>query len=512
MHTLRSHLSGAFATGDALVATLHAAASGAPLARIVGDPPDLRAALRYAREVGGGALRALTFAERGALLGAMAAAIHEAREELIALSVANSGATRKDAKFDIDGAAGTLAWYGNLGRELGNTKVLLDGEQLRISRSKRFVGQHVLTPRRGVAVHINAFNFPAWNMAEKAATALLAGVPVLSKPATATALVSSRIAERWAAGAILPAGAFSLLAGPARDLLDHLEPFDSVVFTGSGDTGAAIRSHPRVVALGVPVNVEADSLNAAVLGPDVAPGSETFELFVREVVHEMTHKAGQKCTAIRRVLVPEATREAAIGALRDALDAHVLGDPAEASTSVGPLSTPSARAEVEQGVAALSEVAERLWGAPDAAPSQGYFVAPQLFLAEGGVDAGAVHTREIFGPVATVLPYGGGVEEAAAIVAAGGGSLVSSVFSDDAIWAGDLLTAIAPYNGRILWGSAKVADQSTGHGTVLPSLVHGGPGKAGGGEELGGERGLRWYMQRTAVQGDAALLRRVFEG
>jgi 3,4-dehydroadipyl-CoA semialdehyde dehydrogenase len=510
MRTLQSFLQDTWQTGTGAGASIANAYTGEQIASASTAGLDLGAALAHARNVGGPNLRNLSFAERGDLLTAMSGAVHEAREELIALSIENTGSTRKDAKFDIDGASGTLAYYGGLGRKLGDSKVLLDGEQVRISRSKRFMGQHIYTPRVGVAIHINAFNFPAWNMCEKAASALLAGMPVMTKPATSTVVTAERVVRLWVDKGILPAGALSLMSGSASDLLDHVGGQDCVVFTGSGDTGRKIKSHPQVMANNVPVNVEADSLNAAVLGPDLAPGDETFDMFLNEVSTEITLKAGQKCTAVRRILIPAARLDDALEGLKDRLDAAVLGDPSERSTTVGPLATSSQKRDIEAGIATLSETASRVYGDPSAVPESGFHVAPQLFLAEGGKDAAFVHEHEIFGPVAAVLPYSGDAAEAVEIVAQGGGGLVASVFSDDAAWSGEVVLGIAPWHGRVLWGSKKVHDQSTGHGTVMPSLVHGGPGKAGGGEELGGERGMHFYMQRTAVQGDTSLLKRLF--
>lgn len=510
MRALQSYLMDTWQSGEGDGATLHNATTGVPIATASTQSLDLKSALAHARTVGGAELRALSFVQRAELLTAMSAAIHEAREELIALSIENTGSTRKDAKFDIDGASGTLAFYGGLGRKLGDRKVLLDGGQVRISRSKRFMGQHVLSARRGVAIHINAFNFPAWNMAEKAACALLAGMPVLSKPATSTAIPAEAVVRLWTDKKLLPPGGFSLLSGSVSDLLDHVGLQDCITFTGSGHTGRRIKSHPQVLANNVPVNIEADSLNAAILGPDLRAGDESFDMFLNEVATEITHKAGQKCTAVRRILVPGVSQIDALEGLKDRLNSAVLGDPADRATTVGPLSTAAQKRDIEAGVMELSKTAERVHGDPGAVPAGGFHVAPQLFVAEGGKDAPFVHEHEIFGPVAVVLPYSGDANEAIEIVAAGGGGLVASVFSDDAEWAGEVIVGIAPWHGRILWGSRKVHDQSTGHGTVMPSLVHGGPGKAGGGEELGGERGLRFYMQRTAIQGDTSLLKRLF--
>ena len=511
MRILSSYLSGTWQRGQGHTSTLFNAATGEPIAETSTAGLDLDAALQYGRDVGGPALRSLSFTERGALLSAMSAALRDHREALIDLAAENMGATRGDAKFDIDGASGTLAYYGQLASSLGDTAWLLDGDQIRLSRSKRFVGQHILTPRRGVAIHINAFNFPAWNMAEKAACALLAGVPVLAKPGTATALTAWRIMQLWVEEAGLPAGAFQLLCGSVGSLLDHVQPQDCIVFTGSGDTAVKIKTHPQVLARNVPVNVEADSLNAAVLGPDVEVGSDTFHMFLTEVTRELTQKAGQKCTAIRRILIPAALLDDALAGLCERLDQHVIGDPTDRLTTIGALSTPSQKRDVAAGVAALeASGAARIWGDPSSAPTAGYYVAPQLFLSKDGVNAAFVHDHEVFGPVATVLPYDGSVAEAAAIVARGGGCLVTSVFADDRNWVGPLLLEMAPSHGRLMWGSARIADQGTGHGAVMPGLMHGGPGRAGGGSELGGERGLTFYLQRTAIQGDSALLKRLF--
>lgn len=508
MLTLSSFLQDAWHAGQDPQSPLYDPTSGTVIAQTSTRGLDLRAALHHARTVGGPTLRAMTFAQRGELLNALSAAIHAARDPLIDVSRQNMGTTRGDAKFDIDGAAGTLAFYANLGKTLGDRTFLLDGEQIRFSRSARFLGQHILTPRTGVAIHINAFNFPAWNLCEKLAVALLAGVPVLAKPGTATALLSVKIVELWVDQGLLPAGVLQLQVGSAGDLLDHVGPQDAVVFTGSGSTGQEIRKHPQVVAHNVPVNVEADSLNALVLGPDVAEGSDLFNMAVAEIVRELSQKAGQKCTAIRRIFVPSA--------LADALQAEVIsrltdlrvGDPADERVNVGPLAGPSQQRDVRAGVAELAKHATSVFAGE--APNTGCFVAPQLFRTEAGLEAGFVHEHEVFGPVATLLPYSGEAELAVKLVAKGGGSLATSVYSDDQAWSRTVLLGIAPWTGRVYWASSRIFDQGTGHGAVMPALVHGGPGKAGGGEELGGERGLRFYSQRTAVQGDTQLLKALF--
>ncbi|MSP90858.1 MAG: 3,4-dehydroadipyl-CoA semialdehyde dehydrogenase [Myxococcales bacterium] len=507
MPTLRSYLQDRWVAGEAPFVPLYDATTGAAIAQVSARGLDLAAALHHARSVGGPALRHMTFSQRGDLLEQLSQVIHKHRDPLIDIARQNMGATRGDAKFDIDGAAGTLAFYANLGRQLGAVRLLLDGPEVRLSRSQRFLGQHVWTPKVGVALHINAFNFPAWNPCEKIACALLAGVPVITKPATATCAVTVRMAELWSEAGVLPPGVFQLLAGSAEDLLDHVGPQDVIVFTGSGATARAIRSHAQVMRHNVPVNVEADSLNAAVLGPDVEPGSDTWLMFVAEVAREIVHKAGQKCTAVRRIVVPAARADEVQAALVERLADARVGDPADADTTLGPLATAAQLRDVRAGIAALLEHGSAVHGPDVEVPATGYFVAPHLIRIDGGARAGFVHDHEVFGPVAALLPCSGAAEEVVEIVAQGGGGLVCSLYTDDATWAETVLVGLLPWHGRILWGSARVFDQGTGHGTVLPGLVHGGPGKAGAGEELGGERGLRCYWQRTAVQGDIQLLK-----
>ncbi len=509
MERLASYLCDRWQSGAGDGTPLHSAVDGSVLAAASSEGLALGAALSHARDVGGPALRALTFRQRGAILSALSKAIRDDRDALLDVAAANMGATRGDAKFDVDGASGTLAFYAALGEQLGDRTYLLDGDEVRLARSPRWVGQHIQVPRRGVAVHINAFNFPAWNMAEKVATALLAGMPVLAKPGTATALVSVRIAERWLASGALPAGSFSLLVGSVGDLLDHVGPQDCVVFTGSGSTGQKVKGHPNVLRNGVPVNVEADSLNACVIGPDLEPGGATFTMAVVEIVRELSQKAGQKCTAIRRIFVPAALEGALVEAIADRAATMEVGDPLAHETTVGALSTRQQLHDVQQGIAAIEAAGlQRAWSYDGKVPTGGFHVAPRLYRSDAGVDAPFIHDHEVFGPVAAIVPYDGSVAAAAALVARGGGSLVSSIFSDDEAFGAALALEIAPWCGRVYWGSEKVSDSATGHGAVLPGTVHGGPGKAGGGEELGGVRGLHFYMQRTALQGDAAFLKR----
>ena len=521
--TLRSYLCDGWVVGEGRAATLVDATTEAPLATSSTAGLDFGAALAHGRTVGGPALRALTFAERGAILRQLSEAIVGARKELLPLSMANNGATRSDAKFDVDGASFTLEAYAQLGEELGDRRYLVDGEAVELARSKRYGGLHIKTPRPGVAVHINAFNFPAWGLAEKLAVALLAGMPVVTKPATATALTAAHMAEALVASGALPRGAFQFIAGSPGDLVDHLSWGDVLAFTGSNGLGRQLVTLPHVVAAGVRVNVEADSLNVAVLGPDVEDDAPAFEQLVRDVFRDMTQKTGQKCTAIRRVMVPVEQVDAVVEALTDSIRALKIGDPRADGVRMGPLVSARQRADVLAGLARLSEAdgVERVHGAgrPDdlvgVEAGRGFFVEPHLFKAAdpaASFAADLVHDEEVFGPAVTVLPYDGSVAAAAALVARGRGGLVASVYSNDRRFVRDLVLELAPWNGRVTIGSDRIATTAPGPGTVMPQLVHGGPGRAGGGEELGLARGMDLYLQRTALQGYRPLLEKLFDG
>jgi len=511
MQKLRSYVGGRWVQGEGAAQTLVNPATEAPLAEAASEGIDTAAALAYAREHGGPALRAMSFAERGALLKATGKALHERRDELLELGIANGGNTRSDAKFDVDGAIGTLHHYADLGASLGAAKFLTDGEGIQLGRSPRFHGQHIAVPRLGVAVHVNAFNFPAWGLAEKAACALLAGMPVLAKPATSSAMVAHRAVEVLVEKKILPEGALSLFVGSPRDLVKNLRAQDVLAFTGSGDTAAKLRALPNVIAESVRVNVEADSLNAAVLGPDVEPGSEMYETFLDDVIRDMTQKAGQKCTAIRRVLVPKDAVAGVLEDIRQRLAGIRVGNPAEEGVNMGPLANAAQLADVREGVTRLAAEAKLVFGsaAPVAgvgAPAgKGFFISPVLIEYAAGAAAVALHAREVFGPVAALLPYSGDAKEAASIIARGAGGLVASAYSEDAAWLSEIVFGLAPLHGRIFLGHPKI-EFSPGPGTVLPQLVHGGPGRAGGGEELGGARGLAFYMQRVALEGSRPVI------
>jgi oxepin-CoA hydrolase/3-oxo-5,6-dehydrosuberyl-CoA semialdehyde dehydrogenase len=517
MKRLDSYVCGGWVAGQGPATTLINPATDEAIGECSSGGIDLAAALEHARSRGGPALRELTFAQRGQVLRAMSRVLHGAREELIALALENGGNTRSDAKFDIDGAIVTLTAYADLGESLGGRTILVDGEGVQLGRTARLSGQHILTPRRGVAVHVNAFNFPAWGLAEKAATALLAGMPVLSKPASATAMVAWRMMQLLVAAKVLPDGALSLLCGGAGALLESLSGQDVLAFTGSSTTARALRASEGVVARSVHVNIEADSLNAAVLAPDVAPGGETWNLFIADVARDVTQKTGQKCTAIRRVLVPADRADEVADALGGRLGAVVVGNPAEEGVTMGPLATRAQLEDVRAGIARLARETESLAGGegevtPRGVPAgAGCFVGPVLRLARDARAAASVHEHEVFGPVATVCLYSGRAEEAADLVALGEGGLVASIYSDDRDWLRAAVPAFAPLHGRLYLGSEKMAPLSPGPGTVLAQLVHGGPGRAGGGEELGGLRGMALYQQRTALEGDKSLLAALLE-
>ena len=511
MLELGSYVSGKWVKGSGKAADLVNPSTEDVLAKASTEGIDFGAALAYARDTGGPALRAMSFAQRGEMLRAISRAIHAKRDELIGLAIANGGNTRGDAKFDIDGASGTLAAYADLAQEIGDTRVLVDGDAVQLGRSARLFGQHVFLPKRGVAVHVNAFNFPAWGLCEKAATALLAGMPVISKPATSTALLAHRIVEILVAEKVMPEGALSFVCGAPGDLLDRLGGQDVLAFTGSSITATKLREGRGVLREGTKINVEADSLNAAILGPDVDGGSDVMSLFIADVVREMTQKTGQKCTAIRRVYVPRDRAGEVVERIRERLAAVKVGNPAREDVTMGPVSTAQQLRDVRAGIEKLASNAKIVFGGASPVEGlgvpagKGFFVSPTLLHSEDPKPNDAAHTHEVFGPVASILPFTSAAQ-AASLVVAGGGGLVSSIYSDDKDFVRETVAALAPFHGRLTIGSSKVAAQSLPPGMALPQLVHGGPGRAGGGEELGGRRGMTFYMQRTALQGDRALI------
>ena len=510
---LGSYVNGSWTSPSAEGAPLLDAVTGEQVATISSAGVDMRAALEYGRATGGPALRGLTFHERAAILKSVGQFLREHRPELYALS-GRTGATLADARFDVDGGIGVLASYASQGRrELPDDAVLLDGDAAPLGKGGQFLGQHILTPRQGVAVQINAFNFPVWGPLEKFAPAFLAGVPSLVKPASSTAYLTARLVELIASSGLLPDGSLQLICGSAGDLLDHLTDQDSVSFTGSASTAQRLRTHPTVVARSVRFNAEADSLNCSILGPDAGPGSPEFDLYVKQLVTEMTVKAGQKCTAIRRALVPEPLLDAVAEAASARLAKVVVGNPADERVRMGALASLDQRDEVRRSLKALLSAGTAVFGDPEhvevvgADPDRGAFMSPVLIRAEDASRA-EPHEVEAFGPVSTLVGYRD-TAHAVELAARGLGSLAGSVVTGDAGFARDVVLGVAPWHGRLLVLDPDDAAESTGHGSPLPVLVHGGPGRAGGGEELGGLRAVTHHMQRTAVQASPRVLARI---
>ena len=503
---LQSYLDGSWQSGEGRASLLRDASTGALVAEAASEGLDFAAALRHSREVGGPALRALTFHERAAILRALGKRLLDFKPEFYELSH-RTGATKGDSWIDIDGGIGTMLVFASKGaRELPNSRVYLDGALEGLSRGGSFVGQHICVPLEGAAVHINAFNFPVWGMLEKLAPALLAGVPAIMKPATATSYLTELVVRRIVETGLLPPGTLQLICGGVGDLFDHLGCQDVVSFTGSAATAARLRTHPAVVRHSVRFVAETDSLNSSILGPDAGPETPEFSLFIQEVAREMTVKAGQKCTAIRKALVPKAVLGDVVAALQAKLAETVVGDPRVAGVGMGPLASLAQRDEVLSRVAVLERESERIAGDTEKFETangdsrQGAFLRPILLLCRDAAKARAVHSVEAFGPVSTVIGYDG-ARDAIALARRGEGSLAGSVFTADETIAAELVLGLAPYHGRVLVVNRHCAKESTGHGSPLAPLVHGGPGRAGGGEELGGIRGVLHYMQRTAVQG-----------
>ena len=503
---LQSFIAGKWQAGAGRASVLRDASTGAIVAEAVSDGLDFGGALRHARDVGGPSLRAMTFHERASMLRALGKRLFEHKPEFYELSHA-TGATKGDSWIDIDGGIGTMLVFASKGtRELPNSRVYLDGGLEGLSKGGTFVGQHVCVPLEGAAVHINAFNFPVWGMLEKLAPALLAGVPAIVKPATSTSYLTELVVRRIVETGLLPEGAIQLICGGVGDLFDHLGCQDVVSFTGSAATAVKLRTHPAVVRHSVRFVAETDSLNSSILGPDAGPATPEFALFVQEVAREMTVKAGQKCTAIRKAIVPRHMLGEVVTALQSKLSETVVGDPRAEGVKMGPLATIAQRDEVLARVAELEREAERVVGDPERFEisggdrKSGAFLPPILLVCRDARNSRAVHSVEAFGPVSTVIGYDG-TRDAIALARLGEGSLAGSIFTADEHVASELVLGLAPYHGRVLVVNRHCAKESTGHGSPLAPLVHGGPGRAGGGEELGGIRGVLHYMQRTAVQG-----------
>jgi len=475
------------------------------------DALDVQAMLYYARSVGGPALRKMTFHDRARMLKALALHLRQHRKAMYELSF-NTGATQADHMIDIDGGIGTMLVFASKGRrEMPDSTVYLDGDVEQLSRNGTFMGQHICTPLQGVAVHINAFNFPVWGMLEKLAPTLLAGVPAIVKPATSTCYVTELCVRFMVDSGILPDGAVQLVSGGLGAMLDHLTCQDAVAFTGSADTALKLRSNPLILGNSVRFTSEADSLNASILGPDATPGTPEFDLFIKEVSREMTTKAGQKCTAIRRIIAPDSTTEAVIEALSARLAKTVIGDPRLESTRMGALVSAGQKRDVLEKAALLGTEAERVLGDPDdfqlegADVEKGAFVPPMLFHCTSPDTAEHVHASEAFGPVSTLMGYRD-LDHAIALANKGQGSLVASIITLDAEVAREVALGAGAFHGRLYFNNRDSMSESTGHGSPLPHMVHGGPGRAGGGEELGGIRAVKHYMQRTAIQGSPDIL------
>ena len=510
---LSNFISGRWQNGTGSGVALIDPVLGTELVRVDATGLDLPAGFAFAREQGGAALRAMTYAERAALLGAAVKVLQANRDAYYEIATANSGTVKNDSAVDIDGGIFTLGTYAKLGEALGPRRFMLDGEAARLGKDPLFQSQHILTPTRGVALFINAFNFPSWGLWEKAAPALLSGVPVIIKPATATAWLTQRMVKDVVDAGIFPAGALSVVCGSSAGLMDALQPFDVVSFTGSAETAAVIRSHPAVTKHSVRVNIEADSLNSALLLPDAAPGSQAFELLVKEAVREMTVKSGQKCTAIRRIVVPEALYGAVAAAMGARLAKTTVGNPRNEAVRMGALVNREQLASVQQGLAHLRAQTETLFDGStvplvDADSAIACCVGPTLLgtrNVQGSDSADRVHDTEVFGPVATLLPYRD-LAHALALVRRGQGSLVTSLYGNDPAALGAVALKLADSHGRVHEISPDVAALHTGHGNVMPQSLHGGPGRAGGGEELGGLRALNFYHRRSAVQASTAVL------
>lgn len=510
MKLLESYALGSWYAAPDEGEVLRHAATGEPVARLSSTGLDMAGVLEHGRRVGGPALRAMTFHQRALALKALAAHLREHRDELNVLSHA-TGATLRDCGFDVDGGMMTIRALSSKARqELPNGTVLRDGGREQLSRRGTFVGQHILTPLHGVVLQVNAFNFPVWGLLEKLAPAVIAGVATVVKPAPQTAYVTEQAVRRIVESGILPEGALQLVAGEPGDLLDHLTSQDVLAFTGSAATAEKLHAHPNVLASGVRFNAERDSLNAAILGPDAGPGTPEFDLYVAEVVSEITAKAGQRCTAIRRALVPRGVADAVVEALSSRLAAVRVGDPGDAETEMGCLVSLEQREAVRGALAQLAEVAERVVGDPEqfqvhgADAEKGAFLPPTVLYADDPTGA-ALHEVEAFGPVCAVLPYDG-VDQAIDLARRGKGSLVASLFTHDPETAREVVLGIAADHGRVHMVDRDCAKEQTGHGSPLPAMMHGGPGRAGGGEELGGMRAVRHLMQRTAVQGPPTLV------
>jgi oxepin-CoA hydrolase/3-oxo-5,6-dehydrosuberyl-CoA semialdehyde dehydrogenase len=510
MPKLGNYITGRWIEGDGEGQPLHNAFTGEMIGHASTKGLDFGAILDYARATGNPVLRRMTFPERGRMLRALALHLREHLEKFYRISYL-TGATRADSWIDLEGGIGNLFSYASLRRKFPDETFCLDGDGLNLGKAGTFMGQHILVPKEGVAIHINAFNFPVWGMLEKIAVNLLAGVPAVVKPATITSFLTEAVVREIAASGILPPGALQLICGSAGDLLDHVGAQDVVTFTGSAVTGMQLKSHPRILQESTPFNMEADSLNCLVLGEDVEPGMPEWELFVKELRREMTVKAGQKCTAVRRIFVPASKMEDAWKAISKSLSQTTIGNPENDKVRMGSLAGQSQREEVRAQVRRLLASSQLIYGSLDsvdlidADAIKGAFLSPLLLLNERPQTSEEPHSIEAFGPVSTLMPYNS-TDESIELSKKGKGSLCSTIVTADPGLARSYVLGAAAWHGRILILNNDCAKESTGHGSPLPLLVHGGPGRAGGGEEMGGIRGVRHYMQRVAVQGSPSMI------
>lgn len=510
---LKNYAEGKWVTAKTDGDVLHNAITGDAIFTASSEGLDFGAMMHYARKVGGPALRKLTFHERGRMLKALAFYLMDRKEYFYEIS-AYTGATRADSWVDIEGGIGNLFANASLRRQFPDERFYVDGEAAKLSKNGTFIGHHIMVPKEGVAIHINAFNFPVWGMLEKVAVNLLAGVPAIVKPATLTSFLTEAVFEEIIKSNILPEGSLQLICGSARGILDTIETGDVVTFTGSASTGQKLKSHPRIVSEAVPFNLEADSLNCCVLGLDVQPGSGEFDLFIKEVVREITTKAGQKCTAVRRMIVPADRVEDVQIALGKRLASSTIGNPSVEGVRMGSLAGQAQREEVRERIMELSKSQTIVIGDLEkfevvgADKNKGAFMPPVVFYNDDPFVKTDCHNIEAFGPVSTIMPYNS-TDDAIELARMGKGSLVCSIVTADDDIAMEFVLGAAGMHGRILVLNQDCAKESTGHGSPMPLLVHGGPGRAGGGEEMGGKRGVLHYMQRTAIQGSPTTISRI---
>lgn len=510
---LQNYAQGKWIAGEGKEKPLFNAITGEQIATASSEGLDFAAMMDYARKVGGPALRKMTFQERGLMLKALAMHLISLKAKYYAVS-SKTGATKVDSWIDIEGGIGNLFANASLRRQFPDESFYIDGETAPLSKGGTFIGHHIMVPKQGVAIHINAFNFPIWGMLEKIAVNFMAGVPAIVKPATLTSFLTEVMVKDIIDSKILPEGALQLICGSANGILDHVTNQDVVTFTGSASTGKMLKSHPRLLEEAVPFNMEADSLNASILGEDAVPGTEEFDLFIKEVQREMTVKAGQKCTAVRRIIVPEKLVEDVQIALGKRLAQTVIGNPEVEGVRMGSLAGLEQVKEVREKVEQLSKTQKMVFGNLDnyevvgADKNKGAFMSPILFINDNPFVNTDCHNIEAFGPVSTIIPYKN-LDEAIELAKMGKGSLVCSIVTNDDKIAKEFVMGAACMHGRILILNAACAKESTGHGSPMPLLTHGGPGRAGGGEEMGGKRGILHYMQRTAIQGSPTMITKV---